>query len=265
MSESKPNDKKIWNSRAERYDEWYKTFQGAVENYVDWELLKKHLPKNKNAKILDAAGGTGRITLLLARMGYSLTLCDISSGMLAVATQKMFKEGVSEKVKILECDVRHLQFADETFDFVVCWNGTVEGTKELAVKEIIRVTKKRGRMSIFLDNKWVTAINNFYKDPDSILASIESLPSYVQNEDGKHWVVSVEEARNLFEEEGIRVIEIYAVCGWMNVLRIPKKVLNSRTWDKKLFDQTTKMVLRLSKEPSVKGMSKHLVLYGEKL
>jgi len=70
--------KKMWNSHAEKYDEWYKTFEGAVENYVDWELLRQYLPKNKNVKILDAAGGTGRITLPLAKMGYSVTLCDIS-------------------------------------------------------------------------------------------------------------------------------------------------------------------------------------------
>jgi hypothetical protein len=50
----------------------------------------------------------------------------------------------------------------------------------------------------------------------------------------------------------------------MDVLDIPEKVLNSRDWDKKFFRQTIKMVLELSKEPSVKGMSRHLVLYGEK-
>jgi|GEM_PF-6388996 len=42
------------DDRADTYDEWYKTFQGAVENHVDWERLKKFLPKFKNAKILDA-------------------------------------------------------------------------------------------------------------------------------------------------------------------------------------------------------------------
>ena len=40
--------KKTQNNRAVTYDEWYKSFEGAVENYVDWELLKQYLPKNKN-------------------------------------------------------------------------------------------------------------------------------------------------------------------------------------------------------------------------
>ena len=49
--------RKRWNERAKRYDEWYKTFEGAVEQYVDWELLKGYLPQNRDAKILDVAGG----------------------------------------------------------------------------------------------------------------------------------------------------------------------------------------------------------------
>ncbi|MGA9347662.1 MAG: methyltransferase domain-containing protein, partial [Anaerolineae bacterium] len=91
--------RKKWNERAKRYDEWYATFKGAVEHYVDWELLKGYLPQNRDAKILDAAGGTGRITLPLAKMGYPVTLCDISPGMLEVARQKLLREGVLDRVE----------------------------------------------------------------------------------------------------------------------------------------------------------------------
>lgn len=251
---------RISNNHADTYDEWYKTFEGAVENYADWELLKKYLPKNKNAKILDAAGGTGRITLPLAKMGYSVTLCDISPAMLAVAKQKMLREGVIDKVKILECDIRKLYFADESFDFVLCWDGALEARKEL-----IRVTKKGGRISIFLVNRCRGAIDLFPEDSTSALALIKSRSYYTYHHEEKHKVVSEEEARKLFEVEEIRVLDIYAVCGWMDVLRIPEKVLNSCNWDEEFFEQTTEMVLNLSKETSVKGMSRHLVLYGEKM
>lgn len=264
MSEQKGEEveriKKAWNNRADAYDRWYKTFQGAVENYVDWELLREYLPKDKNAKILDAAGGTGRITLPLAKRGYPVSLCDISPGMLAVAKKKMLREGVLHKVKITQCDVRHLPFADASFDFVLCWDGTTEATDEL-----IRVTRKGGRMSIFLHSKWSAAVGNFYKNPESTLASIESPQSYLEDEEGRYRVIGPEEAKNLLEAEGIRVLDIYAVYGWMDVLHIPEGVLESRHWDEQFFNQTTEMVLKLSKEPSVRGVSKHLVLYGEKM
>jgi ubiquinone/menaquinone biosynthesis C-methylase UbiE len=252
--------RKRWDERANRYDEWYRTFNGAVEHYVDWELLKGYLPKNRDAEILDAAGGTGRMTLPLAKMGYSITLCDISSGMLNVARQKLLREGVLDRVKILECDVCNLRFSDESFDFVLCWNGMIE-----AAKELIRVTKRGGKVSIFLANRSRGAIDLFAEDPKLALAAIKSHIDYLTDDEEKYKAVSPEEARRLFEAEGIRVINIYAVCGWLDVICLPDEVLESRNWDEEFFTQVTEMVLKLSKEPSVKGMSRHLVLYGEKI
>lgn len=251
--------RKRWDDHAERYDQWYEKFEGAVEQFVDWELLKVHLPHNRNAKILDAAGGTGRITLLLAKMGYSVTLCDISPGMLNVARQKMLRNGVLDKVEILECDVCKLRFADESFDFVLCWDGNIE-----AAKEIIRVTKKGGTISMFLMNKFGAAIRKFRDDPDSALSLVGSRSSHVYDEEEKYEAFSVEEAREFFEKEGVKVIDIYAVCGMLDLLSIPKEVQESRSWDENFFKQTTEVLLRLSDEPSVKGSSKHLVLYGER-
>lgn len=263
MSEKEPRDiegvRMRWDEHANKYDEWYETFQGAVEHHVDWDLLKAYLPENRDAKILDAAGGTGRITLPLAKMGYSVTLCDISPGMLNVARQKLLKDGVLDKVEILECDVCKLRFADESFDFVLCWDGMIE-----AAEELIRVTKRGGRISIFLMNKCGGAISNFCEDPDSALALLRSKSNYLYDDKEKHKAVSAEEARKLCEAEGIRVIDIYAVCGWMDVLHIPEKIGESRNWDEKFFRQAAEMVLRLTKEPSVRGMSRHLVLYGER-
>jgi ubiquinone/menaquinone biosynthesis C-methylase UbiE len=249
-----------WDEHAKRYDAWYKTFHGAVEHHVDWQLLKGYLPKNRNAKILDAAGGTGRITLPLAKMGYSVTLCDISKAMLNVAKQKLQKEGLTDKVQIAECDVHKLRFQDETFDLVLCWDGMIQASKEL-----IRVTKKGGTLSIFLFNKYGVAINKFHEDPDSALALLRSKLGYFYDEKEKHIAVTPTEAKEHFEKQGIKVINIYAVCGMQQLLSIPKKLQESHKWDEKLFKQTTEMLLRLSKENSTQGFSRHLVLYGERI
>lgn len=208
---------------------------------------------------MDAAGGTGRITLPLAKMGYSVTLCDISPEMLNVAREKLRGEGLLYKVQISECDVRRLRFPDESFDLVICWDGMIE-----AAKELIRVTKKGGRISMFLINKYGAAISKFREDPDSALALLRSESNHVYDDEEKYVTVSSEEAKQLFENEGIKVIDIYAVCGMLQLLSIPKKVQESRSWDQKFFRQVTEMLLKLSKEPSVKGVSRHLVLYGEK-
>ena len=252
--------RKRWDEHAEKYDKWYKTFEGAVEHHVDWELLKGYLPRNRDAKILDAAGGTGRITLPLAKMGYSVTLCDISPEMLKMARQKLLREGVLDKVEILRCNVCRLRFADESFDFVLCWDGMIE-----AAKELIRVTKKGGKISMFLMNKCSAAIDKFHEDPGSALALLRSESGHIYDDGEKYTVIGVEEAKKFFEKEGIKVIAINAVCGMLDWLSIPEKVRQSRDWDEKFFGQVTEMLLRLSKEPSVKGLSRHLVLYGERI
>jgi ubiquinone/menaquinone biosynthesis C-methylase UbiE len=87
-----------WDGFSKTYDEGFETLSAAVMCYVDWELLKGYLPINKDARILDAAGGTGRVALPLAKLGYSVALCDISFGMLSVARQKLLREGVLNKV-----------------------------------------------------------------------------------------------------------------------------------------------------------------------
>jgi len=252
--------RKRWDEHAKRYDKWYERFHGAIEHYVDWELLKGYLPRKRDAKILDAAGGTGRITLPLAKMGYPVTLCDISPGMLNVARQKLLRAGVLDKVEICECDVYKLRFTDESFDFVLCWDGKIEATKEL-----IRVTKKGGKISMFLVNKYGAAIRKFHEDPDSALALLRSESRYVYDEEERYMAVSVEEARELFKKEGVKVIDIYAVCGMLDLLSIPQRIQKSRNWDETFFNQVTEMLLRMSKEHSVKGLSRHLVLYGERL
>jgi ubiquinone/menaquinone biosynthesis C-methylase UbiE len=263
MVESKSEDieksRKRWNERAKRYDEYYKDFKGAVEHYVEWEILKAHLPKHRDANILDAAGGTGRITLPLAKMGYSVTLCDISPGMLEMARQKILKERVLDKVTISECDVCNLPFPDESFDFVLCWGGGIK-----AVKELVRVTKKREKISMCVPNRCGTAISKFREDPEHALALLTSKSDYDYYEDEKYRVLGEDETREIIAKAGIKIIQIYAYDIWES-LSIPEKVLESQKWDEKFFRQTAEMLLRLAKEPSIRGASRHLALYGEKI
>ena len=72
MLEDKPEDAKVWKERwdekAKSYDEWERTFEARLCIELEWgKLLKTYLPEDKGARILDAGGGTGRMTLPLAR------------------------------------------------------------------------------------------------------------------------------------------------------------------------------------------------------
>jgi hypothetical protein len=71
----------------------------------------------------------------------------------------------------------------------------------------------------------------FAENPTSALELIKSRLNYVNHHEEKHRAVSEEQARKLVEAEGIKVLDIYAVCGWMDVLNILGKVQNSHDWD----------------------------------
>ena len=254
------NTKNKWEEYANSYDDWYETFVGSVEHFIDWKILKEYLPKDKNKKILDAAGGTGRITLPLAKMGYRVTLCDISSKMLNVAKKKIKREKVIDRVRILKCDIHNLPFQDECFDFVLCWDGMIEVTSEF-----VRVIKRGGKISVYLLNRCRAAIDLSGCDPLKALKIIKSDLGYIYHQEIKQKATNSKEVKNIFESKGIRVLDIYAICGWMDVLGIPEEIQKSTSWDDEYYSQITELVFNLSKEPSISGISRHLVLYGEKI
>lgn len=264
MSDKNSNNiekiKHAWDDSAATYDNWYLRFEGALDDYVDWEILQRYLPENTDARILDAACGTGRISAKLVRKGFLPDLCDISPAMLDVARKKMTDLGVGDKTKIVECDIRKLPFEDQSYDFVICWDGTME-----AIGELIRVTKKGGIVSIFLGNKWGAVINKYNQNPDMSLALIDSPDGHFEDKDGKHFSCSPQDANRIFEALGIEVMKIYGVCGWADVLGIPEDLQDSRQWDESLFDKTCRIILKLCEEPSVMGLTRHLVVYGRKL
>ena len=88
--------KEFWDEQAKTYDashdEFAKTLGGKVDEQTSWKILKEHLSEDKHVKILDAGGGTGRITLPLAKLGYQVILCDLSPKMLGVVRENLKKE-----------------------------------------------------------------------------------------------------------------------------------------------------------------------------
>ena len=250
-----------WDEHAKTYDEESKQFSSAVSHFVDWELLKCYLPQNKEARVLDAAGGTGRVALPLAKLGYTVTLCDISLGMLSVAKQKLQREGVLNKVEIFQCDAHNLHFRDESFDFSLCWFGPLDVTKEL-----VRVTKRGGMISMYLQNICQAAISLFSENPDAALTLLKS-PSKFHNTEKYRCdrAIRIEDAAQLFESEGIRVLNAYDTAGGLVQYLLSKEVQESKQWDEGYFRRVAEMVLGLNQEPSIKGMSKWIMIYGEKI
>ena len=95
-------------------------------------------------RVLDLAAGTGTSSAALARSGAAVIGCDFSLGMLQVG-----RRAAHEGVELVAGDALRLPFADASFDAVTMSFGLRNTADvDLALRELLRVTKPGGRMVI---------------------------------------------------------------------------------------------------------------------
>jgi ubiquinone/menaquinone biosynthesis C-methylase UbiE len=93
-------------------------------------------------KILDAGGGTGRMSAQLIREGITICVTDVSWGML---NQARLKPGLEP---VLGC-TETLPYPDSCFDFVMMTDAYHHvADQELTVRELFRVLKPRGTIML---------------------------------------------------------------------------------------------------------------------
>ena len=114
---SKKKVERFYDRVSKLYDASYQDNYWRIYQKTTWENLKRCLPADLSAHILDIGGGTGFWSIRIAKSGYRVVLADISQGMIDVAQQKCELEQISDKVSFVKCDICDmLEFQDETFD-----------------------------------------------------------------------------------------------------------------------------------------------------
>ena len=256
--------KTLFDNISPYFDNWTDVFQEKVYGYVTWEHLKKYIPKDRNSLILDAGGGTGRWAIPLAKMGYSVTLCDISEGMLEQAKKNIDKEKLSNKITLKEEDLTDLSFHDQTFDFVLCEDGPISiSDSQKVVRELGRVLEKDGKMWACVVGRYPLALARAETNSEEALKLSTgelSYTSYKGIENSR--VFSPKELQSLFQENGIEVIKLLGN-------RIVPPLLSSevqlmKDFDDKFFSEIRDLELHLSEEPSLLGLAEYLQIVGKK-
>ncbi len=105
----------------------------------------------KTHRVLDVPCGGGRVTVHLARQGYTLSSADLSEAMLAIARENVARNGL--KCPVQRQDIEQLAYADRSFDTVISFrlfhhfpNAEI---RQRAVRELCRVAGQFVVLSYF--------------------------------------------------------------------------------------------------------------------
>ena len=112
--------------------------------------ISSHLVRSINVHsgedVLDIACGNSNTAITARRMGANVTGIDITAELLELAVEET-KIAQVDGITWREGDVQNLPFEDESFDVVLSTFGHMFAPQaDLVAKEIIRVTKKGGRI-----------------------------------------------------------------------------------------------------------------------
>ena len=254
-----------FNNISNTFDALETTLEGRLNKELEWEGIIKAILPDKREKVLDAGGGTGRITLLLAKLGYQVTLIDLSPGMLTIAREKLRKEGLEHKVEIKEADISSMPFSDETFGLVICLHGPFcYADSPKVAKEFTRVLKMGGGIVVDTLSRYWAATSVLESDPEFALKLLKSERNHAYDAHGD-WqrVFSPDEFQELFRQNGIKNIKIYGSFYQLPQL-LSRECIEKQGLNEPFFSQLVKVMSCLNMIPSVIGMARELILTGEK-
>lgn len=155
--------KNFWNHHVAKEKRRDRNLEKKIHTDLVWLEIERVLQEGMT--VLDAGGGYGRYSLLLAERGCEVYHLDISKRMLKDAQDEARKKGISN-IRFIEGDIRDLSFfEDGKFDLVISLDAPVSYAypqHEKALKELARVSKKMliisvvnrlGQLPVFIETE----------------------------------------------------------------------------------------------------------------
>lgn len=159
---------------ADKYASYLKTGAGRLRCDLAWENLRGVLPcPAAQRRVLDLGGGTGAMSVRLARKEFQVVLLDNSQEMLGIARKEAEASGVAERIcfRRADADQLHELCEPESFDIVVCHNLLEYAADPSAIVHgIAYVLGEDGIFSLLVRNRSGEVLKAAIKSPDLGLA-----------------------------------------------------------------------------------------------
>lgn len=257
-----------YDERATQYDEDFDKFTWRVYDALTWKYLKPYLPRQSNAVVLDAGGGTGRWSIPIAETGCRVHLVDISEGMLRQAEEKIRQKGLQDKITVRRGNITKLDYANETFDLVFADQVLfLFANKDDVVQEFHRVLKRGSPMVVSAPNRYVMSLIRLKENPDFALDLLEGKThNMLESPIGTKvqiYRVTPDELREICTRSGFEVEKIVGKLLTMPIF-LKEETSYSKLYSQELLEKILKMETILCERQDALGLAQTLQVIARK-
>lgn len=249
---------------------------GAVEFAVNSHAIAAHLPPG--ARVLDIGGGPGRYAIWLAQRGHRVVLADLSPELLAIAREQVAVAGVGALLEeIVEADACDLsRWAGGSFDAALAMGPFYHlpdpADRERAAAELARVLRPGGLAFVALMPRYAF-LRRTLAIPDEhrhlarpeFIERVLSHGDFVNDVPGRFtggYGVHPEEVAPFFARHGFAMLALLASEGIVPDMQCQLAELAAS--DPAAHQVMLDVVMRTASDPSILGLSNHLLYIGRK-
>jgi len=250
--------KKRYDEIADEEDQQEK--RQTLRTEIPREFIKRHI--RKNDVVLDAGGGTGINSIMMAKIARHVTLIDLSPEIVKRAAKNIREARLSDKIDILEGDISNLKrFKEGQFSFVVCVGDSISYVLEnrhKALKELVRVAKKESIIVIGCDSKYGFMRQYLAKgNLDEAISINKTNETYCGMGPRTH-VYEIDEMKEMLNKNGCEVLEIASTPTITDT--VEKKLFYApEKWAK-----LKKLEMDICTKPELLGIGNHLLFVAKK-
>ena len=157
----------VFSRVANKYDLMNDLMSLGIHHFWKWFAIHTAMVRPHH-QILDLAGGSGDLSLLMAKKFYpniEIVLADINADMLAQGRNRLLDAGFVKNIEFSQVNAECLPFEERIFDITFMAFGLRNVTNQNnALKELWRITKPGGKICILEFSKPTSASLKYLYD-----------------------------------------------------------------------------------------------------